>query len=206
MAHRHLKILKYSVALLLVAGALAATAVSLPDNAWARDGNRLQRCLDVFAWYIDNNATIHWRGYHKSSKELAWVKRKRCDMLIKRKIWGNPKPARDTSYFKQYFRVPLHKVDSARMERIDYRHDAGPYTDRPNLEYYGYAVVLKTGFWDIEVINRLGHTITREREFELRFNTERAAREFTMLIASTSRECSIHSLGVGDDWNRVNGR
>ncbi len=79
----------------------------------------------------------------------------------------------------------------------------GMFLPAGKIEYYGFAVVLSTSSWDIEVRNRLGHTVTREREMELLFNSERAAREFASLIAATSQECTIHSLGVGDDWNRI---
>ena len=71
------------------------------------------------------------------------------------------------------------------------------------LEYFGYGVILKTQFWDVEVENRLDDGITREREFEIRFRTEKAAREFAALSSQVAQACAIASRGAGENWNRV---
>ena len=172
--------------------------VGSADEAQARSTKLLQQSLDMVESYINDGATIRWRGYHGSAKELARVKRKDCDMMLKRKVWGFPDPKRSVKPFIQYFRVPLARVQMAKVERINYQHDVR----LGKLKYFGFAVILKTSFWDIEVYNRLGDVITREREIEIVFDKEKTAREFLAVAEDTVRQCTLHSLGVGDEWNR----
>jgi len=179
--------------------AVFASLVMTPDEANARPTGTLSAYLDEIESYIKDGAKVRWRGYHGSAKELTWVKRKECDMMLKRKVWGFPAPERSVTPFIQYFRLPLGRVQMARVERINYRHDVR----LGKLQYYGYAVVLKTGFWDIEVFNRLGDAITREKELQIVFEKEKTAREFLEIAEGAVRECAMHSLGVGDEWNRL---
>lgn len=184
-------------ALVFIAVFAGSTVAS--TEAEARSTSTLSAYLDEIEAYIKKGAKVRWRGYHGAAKELTWVKRKDCDMTLKRKVWGFPEPSRAVKPFIQYFRLPLGKVQMARVERINYRHDVR----MGKLKYYGFAVVLKTNFWDIEVSNRLGDTITREQEIQIVFEKEKTAREFLEIAEGAVRECGIHSLGVGDDWNRV---
>ena len=179
---------------------LVATLSASPA-AIARDTARLKMCLEIFKNHVNELGTVKWRGYYGPAKELAWVKRVDCDMIIKRKAWGFPTPERAVRPFIQYFHVPLARVEMMRVERVDYRHDVR----LGKLEYFGYSVVLKTGFWDIVVHNRLGDAITRERELEIVFESEKAARQFLAIAQDTAHECAVNSLGVGEEWNRISG-
>ncbi|MEL6179483.1 MAG: hypothetical protein AAFS10_11040 [Myxococcota bacterium] len=192
--------LKYG-AVMAVSLALIATTVYVSPEALARDTARLKMCLEIFKRHVDGHGTVRWRGYYGSAKELAWVRKADCNMVIKRKVWGFPQPARAVRPFIQYFHIPLARVEMVRADRVDYRHDVR----LGRLKYYGHSVILKTRFWDIEVRNRLDDAITRERELEIVFDTERAAREFLAVAQDTVKECAVHSLGAGEEWNRIPG-